>query len=273
MRLPQLTITDLSRSGHVTRWHSVNTTRKQTLAEHHHLVERFSVHLARIIIKDDLVVETLFAMSEYASVHDFTELLLGDTPSPAKRHMEQICGGESPIAKIENEIAPWIKTMKDDLKEKAPELLLIVKLADLIDALLFISTEGVGKHAEKVVGILDTALKAKLSEAQEKFPQFDWQQVVVFINELLESEGDTQIEFEAGLNGVEEGNARFSRLFGHAGWQLGKPDDKKTSETFPKRKFRMTTVLVFLAGVGLTVMGFLYAVNNPSLSQFLHLGA
>ena len=77
-QLPKLTIADLARAGHVTRWHSVRTSRDQTLAEHHFLVMRISNQLAKGIIGPDLSDSDLLKIMEYSSQHDMPELLIGD---------------------------------------------------------------------------------------------------------------------------------------------------------------------------------------------------
>jgi len=108
--LPRLTLADLARSGHVTRWHSVRTSRDQTLAEHHYMVTRISNQLAKDIFKSDLTDSGLLQIMEYASQHDTPELLMGDLPSPLKLHIEHISGKNNPIETIESEIAPgWLK--------------------------------------------------------------------------------------------------------------------------------------------------------------------
>lgn len=198
MTLPKLTLADLARSGHVTRWHSVRTSRDQTLAEHHYMVTRISNRLAKDILGPDLDDSGLLKIMEYASLHDTPELLMGDLPSPLKRHIEHISGENNPIEIIENEIAPWLTEMKESIGRTNPEYLLIVKLADIMDALVFITDEGIGAHAKKVVHILEGMLEEKLKQAEKNFPEYSWQNAVELLNELLQNGEKTKVAFERG---------------------------------------------------------------------------
>ncbi len=220
MELPELKIYDMPRAAHVTRWHAVNSIKKPSVAAHSWLVNRYAVHLAKKIIGDSLTIEKLFAMSEYALVHDCVEILTGDVSSRLKKYISLVSDGISPITTVEDKIAPWIKTMKDELQDKAPELLLIVKLADLIDALVFITVEGIGPHARDVEKRLDKMLKDKFVEAVETYPQYNWHEATHFVTKLIESEGMAQIAFEAGTNGdrEKECDEKFIRLFGEVNW-------------------------------------------------------
>ncbi|MBU1413908.1 HD domain-containing protein [Myxococcota bacterium] len=174
MTISKLTLADLARSGHVTRWHSVRTSRDQTLAEHHYMVTRISNRLAKDIFGSDLDDSGLLRIMEYASLHDTPELLMGDLPSPLKRHIEQIGGADNPIEAIEAEIAPWLIDMKNEIRQQHPEHLVVIKLADLIDAILFIEHEGISKHAKAVAKGLKEQLQAKVEGAGRRYSGYSW---------------------------------------------------------------------------------------------------
>lgn len=194
MLLPKLSLADLARSGHVTRWHSVRTSRDQTLAEHHYMVIRISNKLAKEILGPDLTDSFLLQIMEYASLHDTPELLMGDLPSPLKHHIERISGGNNPIDAIEHAIAPWLTRMKQEMR---PEHLLLVKLADIIDALVFITLEGVGEHAQQVIRILHKMLEEKLNLGIKRYPQYPWKYTLTLLNELLQNKDGSKIAFES----------------------------------------------------------------------------
>ena len=184
-------------------WHSVRTSRDQTLAEHHYMVTRISNRLAKDIFGPDLDDSGLLKIMEYASLHDTPELLMGDLPSPLKRHIELISGENNPIEAIEHEIAPWLTEMKESIRRSNPEYLLIVKLADIIDALVFITDEGIGTHAQKVIQILEGMLDEKLGQAETNFPQYSWKYARELLDELLQNGEKTKVAFERGGDGKD----------------------------------------------------------------------
>jgi 5'-deoxynucleotidase len=199
MPLPKLTLADLARSGHITRWHSVRTSRDQTLAEHHYMVTRISNRLAKDVFGPDLDDSGLLQIMEYASLHDTPELLMGDLPSPLKRHIEQISGADNPIEAIEAEIAPWLIEMKNEIWKHHPEHLVVVKLADLIDAILFIEHEGIGSHANAVTKGLKEQFEEKVEEAKRDYPAYSWKTAGQLLNELLQNEEQGAIAFEGSI--------------------------------------------------------------------------
>lgn len=191
----KLNMQDIARSGHVTRWHSVRCARNQTLAEHHYLVTMIARELMAQILGERLSAQTRLLVLEYALTHDTPELLMGDLPSPLKRRIAEVAGEQDPLAQIEYEIAPEIAERKRALEGSA--LALIVKLADLMDACLFIREEGIGRHAAVVAEKSETALKDKIGEARQRFPDLDWSRVLELYSQMRGDSGaDNRVLFE-----------------------------------------------------------------------------
>jgi 5'-deoxynucleotidase len=196
MTLPRLELADLARAGHVTRWHSVRTSRDQTLAEHLFMVTRIASHLAGDMFGPDIDAAALLRIMEYASLHDAPELLMGDLPSPLKRHIEAISGADNPVREIERQIAPWLEDMREDIRRRNPEHLAVIKLADLIDANLFIDHEGIGPHARAVCNGLLEIFDRKIDEAQALYPAYRWDMAASLLETLRQDTAVGQIAFE-----------------------------------------------------------------------------
>lgn len=192
--IPKINLQDISRSGHVTRWHSVRTLRNQTLAEHHYMVSMLVNRMAKEIPLEPLSDSERLLLIEYAMWHDTPELLMGDLASPLKRRIEEISGNDNPIEKIENEIAPWLVNLKEKIKTK-PELYIIFKLADMMDAIIFIFQEGVGEHSKTVRKNLEDAFHKKVISGGTVKPNYNWQIAETMLHDLLHATTN-QLEFE-----------------------------------------------------------------------------
>ncbi len=191
-----LSFKDLARVGHVTRWHSVRVGRQQTLAEHHYLVAMLTNKLAKDIL--NVSDSERLNMVEYAMWHDLPEILLGDLPSPLKRRVAQLCsGGPNPLDILEQQAAPWLFNQKKKLQEK-PEQAIIVKLADLIDAIVFIEQEGMGNHSATVAVQLREVFNEKVGEAQKNHSGLPWEKAMALLSELVSANDANKIAFEQG---------------------------------------------------------------------------
>jgi 5'-deoxynucleotidase len=196
MTIPKINLQDISRSGHVTRWHSVRTLRNQTLAEHHYMVSMLVNKMAKEIPSEPLSDSERLLLLEYAMWHDTPELLMGDLASPLKRRIEEISGENNPIEAIENEIAPWLTNLRGKINTK-PELYIIFKLADMMDAIIFISQEGVGGHSKAVQKKLEASFKKKVDTGRREKPDYNWKIAESILRDLLYTPTN-QLEFEIG---------------------------------------------------------------------------
>ena len=124
----------------VPRWAIVRTNKKQSVAEHTFNV----VMIARAIAKEAGVPDT--ELIKYALDHDIDEVITGDIPSPAKARMGIKGKGYEGTGKL----------------LCSAEQALIVEVADVMEACLFISENGVGRHAEAVTMNLTQKLIEKM---------------------------------------------------------------------------------------------------------------
>lgn len=129
--MPELKLRDILRAQNVKRWIIVNTSRNQSLADHTFNVIAITRELCRKLGVEDA------NCIKYAFDHDLDEILTGDIPTPAKKRLG-IDSGYS--GKSKNECSDF---------EVA-----IVKMADVIEAILFVEENGVGQHASEVMGYL-----------------------------------------------------------------------------------------------------------------------
>jgi hypothetical protein len=128
-----LDIQDILRAHSVKRWVIVSTTRDQSLAEHTFNV----VMIARAIAKkygidDDNIIKA-------ALEHDLDEIINGDIPTPTK---ERLFNSTKQL---------YSSGHNRDLSE--PEYI-IIKAADMLDAIWFLSDYGVGRHSANVTDYL-----------------------------------------------------------------------------------------------------------------------
>lgn len=131
-----LKIQDILRASDVKRWSTLNTSRQQSVAEHTFNV----VMIARAICKragmaDDLV-------TKYALEHDLDEILTGDIITPVKMKMKE-AGFD-------------IKQIEDGgLNAWSDDAYLIVKMADMIEGLWFLSDNAIGRYATEELAIYE----------------------------------------------------------------------------------------------------------------------
>ena len=137
-----LQIQDIMRASHTKRWTIVQTAVNQSLAEHTFNV----VMIARAISKAANIDDA--QIIKYALEHYLDEIRTGDMPTPAKDALDIRfpSGGKTKVDSVE-----WT----------------IVKVADIIEALWFVTEAGVGRHAKKV----EDYLRKKLAEFFRSMPE------------------------------------------------------------------------------------------------------
>ena len=146
----KLTLQDLLRAQHVKRWHIVNTSREQTLAEHQYNVTTIALALYNSLVGVDLVINAgeICVLTLAALYHDAPEVRTGDIPTPSKRLIRHF-GGAELFDNIENLINPDIPFIGKP-HSGVRSLNNFIVMADHIDAAYWIREHAVGARAREV---------------------------------------------------------------------------------------------------------------------------
>ncbi len=119
-KAPTMSMADIARCRHIYRWHSVKTGGvSQNLSDHLFMVGIVTNRLCKDIFGATVTPEERLLLLEYSLWHDTPEAVTStDMASPYKRRIKQICeekGMVNPIDMIDDEIAPFLKDMKEKL--------------------------------------------------------------------------------------------------------------------------------------------------------------
>lgn len=159
------------RACHVKRWHIVQTSREQTLAEHSFAVAVIAGSLAAAMKYKGLLHHSLqLKLLQWSLSHDIIEVRTGDMPTPFKRFLEQV-GGKGIVEKAEDLVDS--DTAGAGRVVKGTEIETIVKLADQIEAIFFLQDNGVGAHAIQVLDGLRSILAEMVNDAEKQWPEME----------------------------------------------------------------------------------------------------
>lgn len=120
----------------VKRWHMIDTTRVQTLAEHSANVALLAYYIARTCPR--MYFGPAQAVAVCALTHDLPEVFTGDIPTHTKPAL-------SGLAELEEQIVP-----REFRNAASHDMTTLVKICDLADGIRFIRLHGVdvtAKHA------------------------------------------------------------------------------------------------------------------------------
>lgn len=143
-----LELHDILRASTIKRFHIVNTTRAQTLAEHQYGV---SVLAGEIAGRMGMEGDRCMMVMVLALYHDSAEAKTGDIPTPIKKTLRREVG-----AMFDNVLDQYDHPL---LGYAAGDIKTILKCADYLESMHFLSEHGLGRHADAVMAdILDDAL-------------------------------------------------------------------------------------------------------------------
>jgi 5'-deoxynucleotidase len=155
------------RASYTKRWTIINTTRTQTVAEHSFNVVGVAMRLARNIDWNGIMHHSdHLKLVSWALGHDIVEVYTGDIPTPFKRALEQ--NGANVLAAEEQ----FLKEYGGMAREADGTVYgMIVKLADMLEAVWFLKDHGVGAHAERVLHGLYDNLYDMVDTFEKEFPE------------------------------------------------------------------------------------------------------
>lgn len=173
----ELTLHELLRCQHTKRWHIVHTDREETVACH-----QWGVWvLGRELYKRMDATFSRELWYDYCLLHDSTEQITGDIPTPAKRLL--IGGGDTLGFEFSKEYAAlelWAGSERDGLPAA------MLKCCDGIAAVRHMDIHGRGAHARSVRVLLMRALRERTEKFAVKWPLERWQAVIDIFNEANE---------------------------------------------------------------------------------------
>lgn len=171
------------RASHVKRWQIVNVSRTQNLAEHHFNVTLIVGQLARHC-RDKRLLDPQYALRlmYWSLSHDMVEVRTGDTPTPYKRVLEQV-GGPDIIDKSEEVVDP--EYIADKRRIAGTPIEMYVEIADLIEAIWFLSDHGIGKSAVAVRAELEASLDRCVQKWRRVFGELDIDFAVCRVSEEI----------------------------------------------------------------------------------------
>ena len=174
-------IQDVLLASSVKRWTVVNTIHQQNLAEHTFNV----VMIARAIAKRLGIDDT--KIIKYALDHDLDEILTGDIPTPAKR-------------RLGIDTTPYEGKAR---KACNSDEISVVVMADLIEAVVFIMDNQVGRHAHTVADKIMDRFKMKCDFLLVTDPKLVGACDAV-INDLLEGGFEVENDLRPDLKEVSQ---------------------------------------------------------------------
>jgi len=166
-----LHIEAIVRAQAVKRWHMIDTTRMQSVAEHSANVAMLMYYISHHAPQAYFGSPAGAALS--GLLHDISEAFTGDIPGHTKRELQG-------IDELESRLTPPTLTYK-----VSDSVGLLMKLCDLADGVRFISAHGVGTDAGWARDCLIKKLNDKKAQATAEWPQVVYNSVVAKIDNYI----------------------------------------------------------------------------------------
>lgn len=166
-----LTLSEQLRAAHVRRWHIVQVAREQTLAEHSYCVAILAGALASRMKWGEFDHDTVkLRLLNWALNHDLIEVRTGDMPTPFKKALEQVAGPgvvEKAETLIDNDEGGKMRLIR------GTQIEMVVKLADLLEAIKFLGENGLGDHASSVLEGIRNDFSAAVDNYEKQWPNLE----------------------------------------------------------------------------------------------------
>lgn len=180
----------------VSRWGIISTSRQQSVGEHSYRVCLIAVALYDYMM--DGTQHNSFQRQEIAMLsmlHDVMEVLSGDIPSTFKRTLESMQPGlyDAVLCKAASSRPDTAKLFElansAERGARSSGVEAIVKVADLLERILYITTYGTNDPLRKqVLAFTHEDLETRLAEYRLRYLNINWERAVAFQQLLLTQE-------------------------------------------------------------------------------------
>lgn len=157
------------RASYTKRWTIVNTSKPQSVGEHSFNVVGIALRVAEAIKWNGRLHHSeMLKLITWALNHDIVEVYTGDIPTPFKRALEK---HGAKITAAEEEFMKEYGGMSRIAESEVYGL--IVKFADLLEAIWFLKDNGIGDHARKVLTGLYDNMYDMVDLYEKEYPNLD----------------------------------------------------------------------------------------------------
>jgi hypothetical protein len=146
------------RAQYTKRWTTVHLSHQQSLAEHSFNVAVLALELAESVF-GEVTPKIKAEILEYSLLHDIDEVITGDIPTPTKNRLAEMC------STVNDVIAHEAKAIARDVD---PDVVIIVKVADMIEGTFHVKQHCCGIHAEQVSNFCDINLGNSLADMRNE---------------------------------------------------------------------------------------------------------
>lgn len=198
------TVRDRIRSRNVKRWHTCDTVKEQTVADHSHGVGIIAEEmLERLFSNSDTnpTIEDRYFVLKYSQVHDLPEIVCGDLSSVFKKWLSKKSTDFDEILNmVEAKLVPELNMIKTAFASK-PYLATVCKIADILEGYSFI-TLSMGldeQHNAHIIEKMDDALVQIETDNAKAYPLFNWAAISELKHDILHGRS-VLIDFEKHID-------------------------------------------------------------------------